>query len=104
MATNTIKIEEMTELFLKELQNRHNILKKPFEIEEIQSDILEYPTLKNQGELEFLKALQERLLVLFEGLNNFDKDDLEARVELNIQFLQFALANIDERIKKLNKN
>lgn len=100
-----MKIEDMTKLFLDELQTRHNLTKKPFEIKEIQNDqILEFQTLKNPGELDFLKALQERLLVLFEGLNNFDKDDLEARVELSIQFLQFALANIDERIKTITKN
>ncbi|QKF71107.1 CiaD-like domain-containing protein [Campylobacter geochelonis] len=50
---------------------------------------------------EFLLSVQERILVLFEGLNNFDKGDIEARVELNLKFMEFLLATIDNKLKNL---
>lgn len=48
----------------------------------------------------FLKNIRERILVLFEGLNNTQKQDLESRLNLTIHFLEFLLANIEDRLKK----
>ncbi|EGK7482008.1 2-oxoglutarate:acceptor oxidoreductase [Campylobacter upsaliensis] len=48
----------------------------------------------------FLKNLKERILVLFEGLNDTKKEDLDARLELTINFLEFLLANIEDRLNK----
>ncbi|TQR32995.1 2-oxoglutarate:acceptor oxidoreductase [Campylobacter sp. MIT 99-7217] len=47
----------------------------------------------------FLKNIRERILVLFEGLNSVDKEDLPARLELSINFLEFLLANIEDKLK-----
>ncbi len=55
------------------------------------------------SEAEFLNALKERILVLFEGLNAFDQGDIEARVELNLKFMEFLLASIDDRLEHLPK-
>ncbi|WP_445080055.1 CiaD-like domain-containing protein, partial [Campylobacter jejuni] len=44
--------------------------------------------------------LRERILVLFEGLNSIKKDDLENRLNLTINFLEFLLANIEDKLKK----
>lgn len=52
---------------------------------------------------EFLLKIKERILVLFEGLNSFDKGDIEARVELSLKFMEFLLANIDKRISDIQK-
>lgn len=52
---------------------------------------------------EFLQKIKERILVLFEGLNSFDKGDIEARVELSLKFMEFLLANIDKRISDIKK-
>ncbi|EAH9850731.1 2-oxoglutarate:acceptor oxidoreductase [Campylobacter upsaliensis] len=48
----------------------------------------------------FLKNLKERILVLFEGLNDTKKEDLDTRLELTINFLEFLLANIEDRLNK----
>ncbi|MCX2682740.1 2-oxoglutarate:acceptor oxidoreductase [Campylobacter sp. MIT 21-1685] len=48
----------------------------------------------------FLKNLRERILVLFEGLNTIKKDELETKLEITINFLEFLLANIEDRLKK----
>lgn len=52
---------------------------------------------------EFLLKIKERILVLFDGLNSFDRGDIEARVELSLKFMEFLLANIDKRISDIKK-
>ncbi|EAH6867267.1 2-oxoglutarate:acceptor oxidoreductase [Campylobacter upsaliensis] len=52
------------------------------------------------NEYIFLKNLKERILVLFEGLNDTKKEDLDTRLELTINFLEFLLANIEDRLNK----
>lgn len=58
---------------------------------------------KISSEAEFLSAIKERILVLFEGLNAFDRGDLNARVELNLKFMEFLLASIENRLENLPK-
>lgn len=58
---------------------------------------------KINDEKAFLNSVKERILVLFEGLNNFDKNDIEARVELSLKFIEFLLANIEKRLENLSK-
>ena len=48
----------------------------------------------------FLKNIRERILVLFEGLNSIDKDDLENRLDLTTNFLEFFFFNIEDKLKK----
>ena len=99
-------IEEMTKILLEELSKKQELDKELLE--------KEAPSLKPEknkisndenhlDEIEFLTAINERLLVLFEGLNYFDKKDIEARLELNIKFLEFLLATIANRIEDLSK-
>ncbi|WP_298977391.1 hypothetical protein [uncultured Campylobacter sp.] len=58
---------------------------------------------KISSEAEFLSAIKERILVLFDGLNAFEKGDLNARVELNLKFMEFLLASIENRLENLSK-
>lgn len=53
------------------------------------------------GEEIFLRNLKERILVLFEGLNAVSKEDLEDRLELTLKFLEFVLANVENRLEDL---
>ncbi|NDJ26926.1 2-oxoglutarate:acceptor oxidoreductase [Campylobacter sp. MIT 12-8780] len=48
----------------------------------------------------FLKNIRERVLVLFEGLSSSDEKDLRSRLDLTINFLEFLLANIEDKLKK----
>ncbi|WP_457593061.1 CiaD-like domain-containing protein [Hydrogenimonas sp.] len=54
-------------------------------------------------ELEFLKNLRERLLVLFEGFQSPNNKRVEAKIELTLNFLEYLLAMLDERIDLLKK-
>ena len=46
----------------------------------------------------FLESIQERLLVLFEGFQAPNNVKVEAKVDLTLNFLEYLLATIDNRI------
>ena len=49
----------------------------------------------------FLANLAERIEVLFEGLKQTSEQDLASRLELTTKFLEFTLANIENRLQNL---
>ncbi|WP_459895563.1 CiaD-like domain-containing protein [Campylobacter concisus] len=51
----------------------------------------------------FLANLAERIEVLFEGLKQTSEQDLASRLELTTKFLEFTLANIENRLQNLSK-
>ena len=51
----------------------------------------------------FLEHLRERLLVLFEGFQSPNNKRLEAKIDLTLNFLEYLLATLDERIERLKK-
>jgi len=51
----------------------------------------------------FLANLAERIEVLFEGLKQTGEQDLASRLELTTKFLEFTLANIENRLQNLSK-
>ena len=55
------------------------------------------------GEEIFLKNLKERVLVLFEGLNATSEENLKDRLSLTLKFLEFVLANVENRLENLQK-
>ena len=50
---------------------------------------------------EFLIELREKMLVLFDGLQSPDLTNHEDKVDLILNYLEYTLASIDERIDKL---
>ena len=51
----------------------------------------------------FLANLAERIEVLVEGLKQTSEQDLSQRLELTTKFLEFTLANIENRLQNLSK-
>lgn len=51
----------------------------------------------------FLANLAERIEVLFDGLKQTSEQDLSQRLELTTKFLEFTLANIENRLQNLSK-
>ena len=51
----------------------------------------------------FLANLAERIEVLSEGLKQTNEQDLGQRLELTTKFLEFTLANIENRLQNLSK-
>jgi uncharacterized coiled-coil protein SlyX len=54
-------------------------------------------------EREFLERMRERLLVLFEGFQSPNNKAVEAKIDLTLNFLEYMLATLDERIEALKK-
>ncbi len=52
------------------------------------------------SEARFLSNIKERILVLFEGLKSAKQEDIETRLDLTINFLEFLLASIEDKLKK----
>ncbi len=57
----------------------------------------------SNSEMQFLNSLRERLLVLFEGFQAPNNTNIEAKVDMTLNFLEYALATIDERAQQLEK-
>ena len=54
-------------------------------------------------EEQFLKNLRERILVLFEGFKSPNTQNIETKLDLTINFLEYLLASIDERLNEYKK-
>ncbi len=80
--------------------NDENSADKSLQIKISNENFLKKSQIKD--EIEFLTAIKERILVLFDGLEMFDKADIEARVKLNLKFMEFLIASIENRIKNLS--
>lgn len=56
-----------------------------------------------EEECRFLESLRERLLVLFEGFQSPNNKSVESKIDLTLNFLEYLLVILDERITKLKK-
>jgi len=55
------------------------------------------------SELMYLNSIRERLLVLFEGFQAPNNTNIEAKVDMTLNFLEYVLATIDSRVQMLDK-
>ncbi|QOP45640.1 CiaD-like domain-containing protein [Sulfurimonas paralvinellae] len=56
-----------------------------------------------ESELIYLNSIRERLLVLFEGFQAPNNANIEAKIDMTLNFLEYTLATIDARVEKLEK-
>ena len=56
-----------------------------------------------KSELAYLNSIRERLLVLFEGFQAPNNKNIEAKVDMTLNFLEYMLATIDDRVEKLER-
>lgn len=56
-----------------------------------------------ESELAYLNSIRERLLVLFEGFQAPNNSNIEAKVDMTLNFLEYTLATIDLRVQALEK-
>ncbi|NPA74172.1 MAG: hypothetical protein GXO12_05615 [Epsilonproteobacteria bacterium] len=88
------EIDEKDDEITKEAEDIEKELTQASQAKEKQDNHLE---LKEEI---FLKNLKERILVLFEGFKSPNNKNIEAKVELTLNFLEYLLATIDERLKE----
>ncbi len=56
-----------------------------------------------ESELVYLNSIKERLLVLFEGFQAPNNSNIEAKVDMTLNFLEYTLATISNRVEILEK-
>ena len=56
-----------------------------------------------ESELLYLSSIKERLLVLFEGFQAPNNTNIEAKVDMTLNFLEYTLATIENRLEVLEK-
>ncbi|MCX6074330.1 MAG: hypothetical protein NTY39_08435 [Campylobacterales bacterium] len=57
-----------------------------------------------EDEVRLLEGVRERLLVLFEGFQSPNNVQIEAKVDLTLNFLEYLLATIDNRLESFKEN
>ncbi len=72
--------------------------------QEIQELIETTENFTHDGEMMFLNSIRERLLVLFEGFQAPNNANIEAKVDLTLNFLEYILGTIDNRVEILEKS
>lgn len=105
-----ISVDEASEFeaVLESATNSQNVAPKFDGVEEIVATVtpqkaFEVEVANFTGEEIFLKNLKERVLVLFEGLNATGEENLKDRLSLTLKFLEFVLANVENRLENLQK-
>lgn len=78
---------------------KETILETLQELEE--ESILIEDEQKESCNKDFLKQIKERLLVLFEGLQSPNTQNLDVKLDVTLNFLEYLLVKIEE---KLNEN
>lgn len=56
----------------------------------------------NEEEI-FLKNVKQRVLVLFEGLQSPKNDNIQIKLDITLNFLEFLLSCIEQRLDKIDK-
>lgn len=94
--------EEVIEEQIHTITKHHDSDLKEKEISHLSQQIdEEEPLLTN--ELIYLHSIRERLLVLFEGFQSPNNANIEAKIDMTLNFLEYTLATIDHRIQSLEK-
>mgnify|MGYP001766763719 CR=1 FL=1 len=57
----------------------------------------------HEEEMRMLEGIRERLLVLFEGFQSPNNIQIEAKVDLTLNFLEYLLATIDNRLDTIKQ-
>jgi len=67
-------------------------------LEELEDDTSSITNTETTNDIEFLKKLRERILVLFEGLQSPNITNLDKKLDLTINFLEYTLAELDKKL------
>jgi len=57
-----------------------------------------------ESQKQFYLSLRERILVLFEGFQSPNNKNIEAKIDLTLNFLEYLLATIDEQLEHLDRS
>lgn len=72
-------------------------------IESVQT-VIETVHAVRDDEARMLEGIRERLLVLFEGFQSPNNTQIEAKVDLTLNFFEYLLATIDNRLETIKES
>ena len=73
---------------------------EPKETQEVHEHNID-PEDSSLDERAYLNSMRERLLVLFEGFQAPNNTNIEAKIDLTLNYLEYVLASIDARLDRL---
>ena len=102
--------EEPTPKPNPKFQVKETLSIKEIKVEEVKPEVKEViaqaPVVDEsscESEVMYLNSIKERLLVLFEGFQAPNNTNIEAKIDMTLNFLEYTLATIDSRIEILEK-
>ncbi|WP_456470503.1 CiaD-like domain-containing protein [Caminibacter sp.] len=78
---------------------KETILETLQEIEE-EEFLEEINEKKTECDKEFLRHIKERILVLFDGLQSPNTQNIDVKLDVTLNFLEYLLAKIDEKLSQ----
>ena len=98
-----MELEDAILSTLKEIEDKgkskllkSKLTEKSFEVKE-----KKVPITSSNDEEQFLNSTRERLLVLFEGFQAPNNTNIEAKIDLTLNYLEYVLASIDSRLQTI---
>jgi hypothetical protein len=88
----------------KSLPASEMISKEPQPMVENIRQIVETVHVVRDDEVRMLEGIRERLLVLFEGFQSPNNKQIEAKVDLTLNFFEYLLATIDNRLDTIKES
>jgi hypothetical protein len=82
-------------------EHDETIEKEQKTLQEIDKEVEELSSSDSNEEQRYLENIRERLLVLFEGFQSPNNTQIEAKVDLTLNFLEYLLSTIDTRLDKI---
>ncbi len=71
--------------------------------ETVVQNVVETVHIVRDDEARMLEGIRERLLVLFEGFQSPNNTQIEAKVDLTLNFFEYLLATIDHRLETIKE-
>lgn len=102
-----MELKEMVMMTLSEMEE-DKIIEVKTDHEETKKESIEKVEREEDGqtidssEKQFYENIREKLLVIFEGFQAPNNKNIESKIDLTLNFLEYLLARIDERLKHIN--
>jgi len=93
-----MELKELVESTLDELDKR--LVEDKIDLDILEKEITVEDTIKSE-DIEFLSHIREKIVVLFDGLQDDEIKDKEAKLELTLDFMEYLLATIDEKLGRI---
>lgn len=95
-------VQKREEIVVEEHKEEEPQFQVPVEEPKEEVEVEEEKHIGLEDERVFCNSLRERVLVLFEGFQSPNNKDIESKVDLTLNFLEYTLAVVDERLEKLD--